>query len=294
MKLTSILTVLDRPSEPPLALEKSAEMQALSDADVSLIAFRYNAMYDHAQSLTGSQRKSLRHQVVEEAQCWREALVAKSDLDASKTQHRTVWSKDIATWLADELASEPRDMVIKTLHPSNEFLYTPLDWKILRTSPAPVMLLSNRQYSKSKKILAALDFSQSSAKYRRLNNKVLQAASALAELHGATLHCVFALQISKPLRDLDIVDGPMTKKKLLAKLSPEIERTLAPFNIAKSNRHFPIAKAGDAIRSKAHKLNADLVVMGSSPHRLKQMVGLGGTAEKILSKLQRDVLVVHP
>ena len=294
MKLASILTIMDKPEDRQVAIAHAATLQERSGANVDLITFRYNQLYDHAHVFSDKERRKLKNEVVRAADSWRQSLLDKSDLDPALTRGRTIWSKDIAGWVAEDLAKHPADLVVKTMRPSTEYLHKPTDWHLLRTCPSPVMMLSPRRYSPSGQVIAALDFSKSTAKLRRLNNSVLRAATRMAELGGGRVHCVCALEISQVLRDLDIVDKKVSKSSMLAKMMPDVERTLAPFGIPRSRIDFPVAKVGDAIRSHAHKLNADLVVVGSTIHRVRQRLGLGSTAERILAKARRDVLVVHP
>ena len=94
------------------------------------------------------------------------------------------------------------------------------------------------------------------------------------------------------LQDLDVVDARISKKSVVEKIRPDVEAFLAPYDIAKSRLHFPVDKAGRAINSKAAELNADLLVVGGGVHKVKNWIGLGSTAEKILSKAHRDILVV--
>ena len=294
MKLSSILTIMDKPEDRQLALAQSATLQRQSGASVDLIAFRYNQLYDHGHVLDAKQRRTMRREVARDADGWRQALIEKSALDPDITRGRTIWSKDIAGWVADELEKHPVDLVVKSMRPSTEFLHKPTDWYLLRSCPAPVLLLSPRRSKTSGRIIAALDFSKTNAKYRRLNNTVLRAAARMAQLRGGTVHCVYALEISPVLRDFDILDKSVNKKSMLAKIMPDVERTLAPFGIPKSRIDFPVANVGDAIQAKAHKLNADMVVVGSTAHPMRQRLGLGSSAERIIAKSRRDVLVVRP
>jgi len=143
-------------------------------------------------------------------------------------------------------------------------------------------------------VLAALDFKHSDAKHRRLNSKVLQAAHDYAALLGVPVHVVFAIETSQVLRDLDITDAQVSKKKVLQKIQPVVDRTLAAYDISKSRTHFPVGKAGQVVNTRARDLRCEVVVVGASVHKLQQSLGLGNTAERILTKASTDVLVVQP
>ena len=108
------------------------------------------------------------------------------------------------------------------------------------------------------------------------------------------MHVVFAVEISQVLRDLDIVNETVSKKKVVDKVTPELERLLKPYHIPKSRIHMPVGKVGKVVAQVSRKANADLLVVGSFAHRAKQLVGLGNSAERIVTKAVCDVLAVHP
>ena len=167
-------------------------------------------------------------------------------------------------------------------------------WERLRPGQVPVLHASTRTRKPAGRVLAAIDLRHTDRTHQRLNRKVLAAADRFAAIYGAELHCVSALEISNVLRDLDIIDERETKKRMLQKSQDVLAELLGPYDVKKSHRHFPVGKVGQAVTQVARKLNADLLVVGSCAHRVRQFVGLGNSAERILSRTTCDVLAVHP
>ncbi|MEM9622834.1 MAG: universal stress protein [Pseudomonadota bacterium] len=299
MRFASILTVLDKPKHKQSALLRAARLQQLGGGNLQLVSFYWNAMLDADHTLSAEQRRKLRHELGEKLKKWQRERVLREIDDEHRTQVRlrSVWSKELARWVAEEVDKNPVDLVVKSLHKSKTLMYTPTDWQLLRNCAAPVLLTTN----KSKKarnnpgpVLAALDFKHTDAKHRRLNSKVLQTANDYAELISAPLHIVFAIETSQVLRDLDITDAQISKQKVLQKIQPALERTLAAYPISKGKMHFPVGKAGQVVNQKARTLGCDVVVVGSTVHKIQQSLGLGNTAERILTRATTDVLVVKP
>ncbi|MEQ9452408.1 MAG: universal stress protein [Pseudomonadales bacterium] len=294
MQIRSILTVLDKPKHKQTAFEAAQQLQEQTGANLDLVAFRFNSLYDHDGALDKEQRRQLRHKVVADSRAWMKELAADSTVP-EKTKMRTIWTSDIADWLADEVIERPVDLVVKSIHGSKTFTYTPTDWQILRTCNVPVLLKSTQRRRKpGNVVLVGLDFTRADAKRRKLNQKAMDAAKCMAALTGAKVHGVFALEISEVLRDLDIIDKKVTRKSILGRVMPDVEQFLAANDLPKSRMHFPVGKAGRVINSLAHDLNADLLVLGTGIHRVRQAIGLGSTAERVLPRAYRDVLVVHP
>jgi universal stress protein E len=290
MDLNNITTILDKPKHDQVAWRRALELQELSGARMQAVSFLWNAMCEHSSALSAADRKKLRHGLIEERKAWLTGMTG----DRRGVKARTIWSNDIAGWIADEVAKKAPDLVVKTVHKSGSLVHTPTDWELLRTCPVPVLLTSKRRGKPSGNIVASLDLRSVDAKHRHLNCRVLEAAHSMAALHGAKVHVIFAVEISQVLRDLDIVKDSVSKQKIVEKITPELERLLKPYAIPKGRVHMPIGKAGSVVAKVSRRLNADQLVIGTYAHRAKDALGLGNTAERIVTKAVCDVLAVHP
>ncbi len=301
MQFSSILTVLDKPKHSQSALAKALQLQRRSQGALELVSFYWSAMLDSNTTFDAKQRRKMRHEMHEKLEAWQQQLLheeaGEEHLRQYKVKRRCVWGHDIAGWVAEAVAKGGYDLVIKSLHRSKTLLYTPTDWQILRTCGAPVLFTTAKSRAARKRkgpVLVALDFKSSDAKHRRLNARLMAAGADYAELTGAPLHVIFAIEISQVLRDLDLTNEKVTKAKVLRDIEPLVERTLAGYRVPKSNIHFPVGKAGRVINSRAHKLKAGVIVVGAAAHPITQSLGLGNTAERILTKAYHDVLVINP
>jgi universal stress protein E len=290
MLLNNITTILDKPKHEQVAWRRSQELQKLTGSKIQAVSFVWNAMCESNSALSADERKKLKHALVEERKAWLADLVE----GAPKTLTRTIWENDIGDWVADETAKKMPDLVVKSVHKSGSIVHTPTDWALLRSCPAPLLLTSKRRGKKGGNIVASLDLRHTDTKHRHLNCRVLEAAHSFADLYEAQVHVVFAVEISQVLRDLDIVSETLTKKKIVEKVTPELERLLQPYDIPKTRVHMPVGKVGKVVTQNARKLKADLLVVGSYAHRAKQLIGLGNSAERILTRANCDVLAVHP
>ena len=289
MDFNNITTILDKPKHDQVAWRRALELQAASGAKSEVVSFLWNAMCEDRHALDAGQRNTLRHNLIEERKAWLGELVGDH-----KVKARTIWSHDIGEWVADQTAKKAPDLVIKTVHKSGSLFHTPTDWTLLNTCPVPVLLAAKRRGKPSGNIVASIDLRSTDTKHRHLNCKVLEAAHRLAELSNAKVHVVFAVEISRVLLDLDIVQERVSKKKVVQKITPELERLLKPYHIPKSRIHMPVGKVGKVVSQTCRKVKADTLVVGSYSHRAKALVGLGSTAERILTKSVCDVLAVHP
>ncbi|MCP5180394.1 MAG: universal stress protein [Pseudomonadales bacterium] len=294
MQLNSILTLVDKPKHPQTAIARTRQLIRESGAAAHLVAYCWHAVPDGDGLFTRKDARVLKDRLVAEHRAWlMEEVSAFKELEGARVS--VLWTDDIADSLQRIAAQTSVDLIVKSIHQSGTLLHTPLDWELLRTSPAPVLLTTTRARRKrSNVVLAAVDTRRMDRAHTRLNRRVLDSAHAFASLQGGTVHVVSALDIPTVLVDLDVVDKRKVTREARLLAQQRLTELLAPYDIPASRRHFPAGKVGQAVNHVARSMNADLLVVGSMAHRLKRLVGIGTSAEKIVSRAVCDVLAVHP
>jgi nucleotide-binding universal stress UspA family protein len=291
VNLSSIMTILDKPKHEQFALRRALELQKMTNAHLDLVSFFWNAMVEDHHSFDKAQISKLRDGLIDDRYQWMHDLTAKLTGDFSL---RPIWTDNIPHWVEGDVAEKQPDLVIKTVNKSKTLTHTPTDWMLLEKCTAPLLLTSNKPHKPSGVVLAAIDLRHTDTQHRRLNCKVLDTAFHYAEMTGGKVHCVYAIEISNVLRDLDLVDTRASKKQALERITPELERLLKPYHLPKSRVHLPVGKAGKVLAQVSRQLKADLLVLGSNSHRIKQWAGIGNSAQRILTRAVCDVLAVHP
>lgn len=298
MPIDNILTILDKPKHGSTALNKAAELQARSGCRVELCSFAWHALGDAKTSLDTDETTAIRSALEDRALSWHQAQLETSGIDPSRRKLRSVWTGDIADWVAKRAAKNAFDLVVKTIHNSKTLLHTPLDWQLLRECQTPMLFTTSRKPRRKKgtapTVLAALDLRNRDPRHTSLNRRVLAQANELATLMDATLHCVTAIEVSQPLKDLDIINPTTVRKRMVAGFQDYLEDLIEPYNVPKSRIHFPIGKVGQVVTHQARLLQSDLLVVGTLAHKAKQRFGIGNSAEKIISRSPVDLLAVPP
>lgn len=289
----SILTILDKPKHPQTALQRSVELQEKTSAHLHLVSFCWSSLRDEQLVLDPGQCLALENSLVEKRRAWMRKEVHELTKDTD-TSMEAVFTDDIAGWAADTAATQSRDLIVKSVNHSETLVHTPLDWHLLRSSPVPVMLCADRKRKPSGNVLAAVDLRHGDEAHTRLNEKVLEAAQYAAEASGATLHCVYAVEYSEVLSDLDIIDKHQIEKRATEKLGPVFEEMVAPYGIAPENVHMKTGKVGKVVSGTCYGVNADLLVLGTVARGGMRGRLLGNSAERVLTKAPCDVLCVVP
>ena len=294
--LASMLVIMDKPKHPQTALKRALALQGATAAKMEAVSFCWHPMAAAQDVLEADQRRTIRDALLKERRAWLRHCVddARGGKAGGEIARKVVWTNDIAGWTTRAVKERGVDVVVKTVHYSRTLLHTPLDWQLLRSCTAPVLLTTARRRKTAKVVLAALDLSNLDRAHQHLNRKVLASAQALAERTGAELHCAYVIELSEVLRDLDVIDARQARKRAVASVSEALEGLVAPHGIAKSRRHFPVGKVGQSLQFLASKLKAELLVVGTAAHPLRQTLGIGNSAERVLSRAPCDVLAVRP
>ncbi|MGI9328812.1 MAG: universal stress protein [Pseudomonadales bacterium] len=294
MKTQSIVTILDKPKHRQVAFERAMKIQDAMGAHVDLLGFCWHPMAEAKQSFDNHQRAAIKREIMRAEKEWQRQLVQAEAYRARNITLETLWSANIADWVVNRLRQQPSDLLVKTAHRSQSFMHAPLDWALLERSPVPLLLATNKSQNPSGRVIATIDLQNQDATHMRLNRKVLDAAAHFAKLYNGQLHCICVIEFSEILRDLDIVDARKHKREVLTQQKETLTSLVAPYGIAKSRLHAPTGKVGQRVNQLSHKLNADLLVVGTHAKRLKERFRLGNSAERILTKATCDVLAVPP
>ena len=178
------------------------------------------------------------------------------------------------------------------------------DWELLRLSPVPVLIVKSRRPYRRPVVLAAVDPSHAFAKPGRLDDEILRLGGAVTDAMHGTLHalhaCALPLPVGMPpaawtsgkMRAVDI--RAEIEAEAMAQARPAFDRVLKSADIPRSRRHLLARHPIDAIPDVARKTRSAIVVMGAVSRSGLKSVFIGNTAERVLDRLQCDLLVVKP
>jgi universal stress protein E len=184
--------------------------------------------------------------------------------------------------------------VVKTGNRSESLVHTSTDWQLLRECPAPVLLVAEKKWHRARPVLVTLDLSSSLASKRALNHKVLGVAKRLAEALDVELEIITAIEIPTLLSDLDLVDPIAYVKEAKEDMKPQISKLSAAYDIPERAFHCKRGPVERVITSRAAKVRAQIVVMGTVARKGVKARLLGNTAERVLRHMKTDVVAIKP
>ncbi|MFT4826597.1 MAG: universal stress protein E [Cryomorphaceae bacterium] len=256
---------------------------------VEVVAFIHTSLSGINKSR--AEQKSIKKRLMLKREKEVRARIDKYRAPRQEVSLKVVWEKDIQHWVIKR-SGQSFDMVVKTGSHEDSIIYASTDWQLLRECPAPVLIVAEKKWHRTKPVLAAVDLGSSDADIKQLNHQIITTAKILAEALDTQLSLICAIEIPTLLADMDLIDPTAYVREAREKMKPAIVKLAQAYGLP--HRSFLVKKGPveKVITSVAAKQRAQLVVMGTVGRRGVRARLLGNTAEKVLRHLRTDVLTL--
>jgi universal stress protein E len=289
----TILIIADRSGDRQVAVERGMGLAAALGCRVVVAGLVYENL--PGQGITGKQQQQrVRNKLLSRRRSEIQALVKQFKPEGIRVSSSIVWEKNVRHWVVEQCRREHFALVLKTGNRSETFMYSSTDWQLLRECPAPVMIVAEKKWRKTKPIVAAVDLGSKSRIKQKLNREVIDTAKHYASAMGCEVFVLYAIHISPVLTELDLVDEFSLSKQIKEDLQGQLERLSAAHDIPLKNFRLKQGPVDKVITSVAARLKAQLVVMGTVGRKGVRAKLIGNTAEHVLARLKTDVLALKP
>jgi len=156
---------------------------------------------------------------------------------------------------------------------SRRFRFAESKWALLKEADCPLLLVRDGAAPQRKTILAAVNFQASRINQDKLNKNIIDRGQQLADSYNADFHVVNAY-----------IDSM---------LYPDRGRLAHQTGLGSGNIHVMQGYTDEVIAAAAKKVGADLVVIGTLGQTGLTKTRRGNTAERVISAVDVDVLVVN-
>ncbi|MBN0986515.1 universal stress protein [Amphritea pacifica] len=191
--------------------------------------------------------------------------------------------------LAKFLERESFGLLIKSCDPRSKGFMTSVDGQILRELPCPVLMVKRDLLWQDGVVMAAVNSLANDSYQRRLNDDVLKVAAQIALATGSTLTAAVACPSAMMGADPVMQSEELIQQKAHQALDAQLSRLqLQPQDVAVGE-----GPAEYWIPEAAAKQAARLVVIGTRARGGLKGALIGNTAERILPRLDCDILVLR-
>jgi len=210
-------------------------------------------------------------------QSWFQSEI-REPLEASGIEYsiEVSWSSEWQASIARSAKSFSADWIYIPVHErgsSTRLFFSESKWDLLKTAECPVALIQPGAKEKREIVLAAVNFQASKDEQIELNRRIIETGKRIAGYYEAEFHVVNAY--------LDSMHYP--DRGRLAKEA----------DVAAEKIHVEQGYTNDAVSAVANRLDADLVIMGTLGQNGLDKSRRGNTAERLISALDQDIVVVN-
>lgn len=172
------------------------------------------------------------------------------------------------------------------------------DWQLMRECPCPVWFVRSPDLPKQPRLLVAVDPRHTHAKPTKLDDRLLQAASAVTRQLGGRTAIVHAYETPASavpgmlLEPVRLPISPQRTRDFIAATTRSVTALADKHRISDCAVREGVAST--VIVSEANRRGSDLLVIGAVSRSLLARPVIGSTAERVIDHVDCDVLVVKP
>lgn len=267
-----ILVLINPEKDEQVALDKAIRISERLGNTITALVRRKHAVPHLLATLDGKL-------AVASAKGIKVAVKISDDSDWFRAIHRT-------------LAEQQFGLIIKEPHRPRltDHVFLPDDWKLLRSTRHPVLLVHADNDWDNSPILLCVNANPQDREHAELNENIVKAGKLIAEVGQAELHLMSAC----PSTMQDVSGDQPTDTEVTSHYRTACRALLPAERVPDSQLHLESGPAELIIPELAQRLNTKLVVMGTVARTGLKGVLLGNTAEQVAARLNTDLLVLPP
>lgn len=280
----TLLVVIDPMTDDQLALGRAVRLALEIEARLHLFCCTY---LTDDEMVDFSSRKDAKHSQMQNTKIWLNELAEPVKAQGLDVSCEVIWNQNWEKMVTQSASRCDAKLIVKSSFQhsamSRKFSKTS-DFYVMRTAPCPVMLVKSDEAWQNSIILAAVSLNDKEPEHEALNNKIFTQASRLAKAANLELHLVSAIEKSSNFTKLFHLQDEDAK--------PNQDMVAHRFGIPMANVHLREGSAKTVVSEVAKELHADILVIGTAARAGVKATLIGNTAEKVLDKMESDVLVV--
>ncbi|HJN95824.1 MAG TPA: universal stress protein [Gammaproteobacteria bacterium] len=290
LELSRILVIIEPDADEQPALEKARQLAKYADSEIELIIADCSTYLEDGYYFDPIQAQKLRYEHGDQRIKELNELAKPLRSQGLEVSVSTAWGNPPYGEIVARINDTKPSLVIKsTRHHSkvSRMLLSNDDWELVRYCPAPLLLVKSQLWGSKPVFIASVDPDHVHDKPAALDNKIVSSAIALAAISAGDVHLIHSAWVP-PLSGVYPLAADAEKE------DEKLTKLIKTHRVLKSNCHWTNQDIVHALPDLAVELKASCVVMGAVSRSRFDRILIGNTAEKVLDRLECDVLVIKP
>ncbi len=288
--LNRLLVMIEPEADSQVALNKALKLARPAGAAVELMICDHNSYLEDGFYFDPPRAAELRREHVQKNLELLEELAAVLREEGIRVTVDARWGNPPYEQIIEKvLESEPDLLVQSTRHHERiaRLLLSHQDWQLLRYCPCPLLLVKDQDWAAGATVLVAVDPTHANDKPADLDERLTDMGEAIAALVRGRVH-LYHSSHQPPVSGLYPVKvDPSVYEEKLSGL-------LARHELTADRLHIEDEDIQTSLPALAERLEAAVVVMGALSRSRLDRLFVGNTAEKLLDRLEQDVLIMKP
>lgn len=296
-----LVAVKPRVEAVPPAAERAALFAERLDAELVVVSSVYDSdvafRLERRDAAAGAAQRGF---IANEEQALERLAVTLRDRGV-RVRTSVLWERVAHEAILKEVRRSKADLVVIGTHEPElrpHLRLTDTDWRLMRSCPAPLLIVKSAELQQCAKILAAIDPLHAHEEPAGLDRSVLELACALREAFDADLRVVNAYP--EPERfalvsAVEVLPGVFYGAENIESVHRQAAQELVTaYGIASAQLELRPGEPTRVIADLVEERGIDLVVVGALKRSRLEQALLGSTAERVVLEAGCDVLLVKP
>jgi universal stress protein E len=300
MRPAGILVGLDPVHDGHPVIGHAADLARRFGARIVLFDAVYNQYVSRRYFRDSDALEHARKTLVREHQERLERLAADSSSPDLDITAEAQWDKPVDEALIRAAARHGADWILIGLrkHPIHRRpFYAGTDWQLVRHASCPLLLSRCNEWSSTPRIIAAVDPLHRHGKPEDLDRSILQAGAAMCTGSTGRLYVFHAFEPilrGRGGREMEPLPVEFAEATLEGAHNAAVEALVEDLPEIPTHVRIAEGRPEDKLPEFAAEIGADLVIMGAVARNPLHRVFIGSTAERVLDRLESDILVIKP
>lgn len=301
-----VLAVMDPADEEGVALARAARLAESLGAPLELFACEFDQAMEGSHFHVTERVEAARDACVASSREWLETLAEPLRQRGLRVVSNAVYANPRHEAIARRVLQAHATLVVMRTghHPwLARATLGAADWQLIRICPAPLLLARGREWPATPRLLAAVDPSHQDDRHALLDHAILDQVEQLVKSLDAeawVAHCVLSMASLESTATLGMMPEALGSSpeeyagELMRELRAAALRLLQDRRIPEDRLRVMEGRPEKQLPRLVEELEIDVLVAGGISRTRLAQVFIGGTAERLLDRVNCDLLVVKP